>query len=205
MMDNSFKLVVSKMTKKDQQSIVLHFQKYDIHHKVVIYSKSHSVGALDLACNFLLRFVKLSNLKNSDNITMQGNSIIVYKGVVHPQLCDVMGHMTTRHYIAMFDDASYHLLYNVFGWSGIQATKDNRGWADVKHVIEYKSEVAAGDLLEIRACLTKLGTKSIAVNYSMFNLANSVLVATLESTSVYFDTLNRKAIPLTNEMKSAVK
>ena len=136
---------------------------------------------------------------------MQDNSVIVYKGVAHPQLCDVMGHMTTRHYVAMFDDASYHFLYNAFGWSGIQAKEDNRGWADVKHVIEYQDEVAAGDLLEIRAHFSNIGTKSITVNYSMFNIAKNVLAATLESTSVYFDTLNRKAIPLTDEMKKAIK
>jgi acyl-CoA thioester hydrolase len=134
---------------------------------------------------------------------MQNNSTTVYKGVVHPELCDVMGHMTTRHYVAMFDDASYHFLFNVFGWSGEQAKTDNLGWADVKHVIEYQEEVATGDLLEVRASLVKLGTKSITVNYSMYNVAKKALVATLESTSVYFDTLNRQAIAITPEMKIA--
>ena len=38
--------------------------------------------------------------------------MIVYKGVSHPAMCDIMGHMTTRHYIAMFDDGSYHFLYD---------------------------------------------------------------------------------------------
>jgi len=136
---------------------------------------------------------------------MKDNSIMVYKGVVHPELCDVMGHMTTRHYVAMFDDASYHFLFSVFGWSGEQAKTDNRGWADVKHVIEYQDEVAAGDLLEIRASFTKIGNKSITVSYKMFNIAKNDLAATLESTSVYFDTLNRKAIPLTDEMQAAAK
>ena len=42
----------------------------------------------------------------------------VYRGVAHPWLADVMGHMTTRHYVAMFDDASYHFLFEAFGWSG---------------------------------------------------------------------------------------
>ncbi|ARN75404.1 acyl-CoA thioesterase [Oceanicoccus sagamiensis] len=133
------------------------------------------------------------------------DSLIVYKGVAHPELCDVMGHMTTRHYIAMFDDASYHFLYTVFGWSGEQAKTDNRGWADVKHVIEYQDEVAAGDLLELRANFVKVGNKSITVSYSMFNLAKNQLAATLESTSVYFDTLNRKAIPLTESMQAQAK
>lgn len=132
-----------------------------------------------------------------------GESRVVYKGVAHPELCDVMGHMTTRHYIAMFDDASYHFLYSVFGWSGEQAKTDHKGWADVKHVIEYQAEVAAGDLLEVRASFSKVGTKSIAVYYEMFNLAKNELAATLESTSVYFDLLERKAIALSEDMKAS--
>ncbi|WNC67730.1 acyl-CoA thioesterase [Thalassotalea nanhaiensis] len=135
---------------------------------------------------------------------MNNKGLMVYKGVVHPELCDVMGHMTTRHYVTMFDDASYHFLYSLFGWSGEHAKTLNRGWADVKHVIEYQDEVAAGELLEIQANLTKLGTKSITVTYTMLNIGkNKAQVATLESTSVYFDTLNRKAVPLTSEMKIA--
>ncbi len=133
------------------------------------------------------------------------DSLIVYKGVAHPELCDVMGHMTTRHYVAMFDDASYHFLYTVFGWSGEQAKTEHRGWADVKHVIEYQDEVAAGDLLEVRANFAKVGTKSITVNYNMFNLTKNTMAATQESTSVYFDTLNRKAIALTDKMQAATQ
>ena len=133
------------------------------------------------------------------------DSLVVYKGVAHPDLCDVMGHMTTRHYVAMFDDASYHFLFTVFGWSGEQAKTENRGFADVKHVIEYQDEVAAGDLLEVRASIAKVGNKSITVNYTMFNIAKDQQAATLESTSVYFDTLNRKAIALTDTMQDQTK
>ncbi len=136
---------------------------------------------------------------------MSDNNIVVYKGVVHPELCDVMGHMTTRHYVAMFDDASYHFLYSVFGWTGELAKTANRGWADVKHVIEYQDEVAPGDLLEISANFVKVGTKSITVEYTMYNLAKQTVAATLQSTSVYFDTLNRQAIALSNEMQTLAK
>ena len=86
--------------------------------------------------------------------------MIVYKGVSHPAMCDIMGHMTTRHYIAMFDDGSYHFLYEAFGWTGETAKSKNTGWADVRHVVEYQAEVASGDLLEITAQLVKVGNRS---------------------------------------------
>jgi acyl-CoA thioester hydrolase len=128
--------------------------------------------------------------------------ISVYKGVAHPWLCDVMGHMTTRHYVAMFDDASYHLLHQVFDWDSAQAADSGLGWADVKHVIEYQQEVGSGDLLEVNGEIARLGGKSITVHYQMYNLSRDQLAATLESTSVLFDTRARKAVVLPDEMRA---
>jgi len=126
----------------------------------------------------------------------------VYQGVAHPWLCDVMGHMTTRHYVAMFDDASYHFLFRVFGWTPQQAERDQLGWADVKHEINYNAEVASGDLLEISAEFLKLGGKSVVIRYRMYNVSKNEEAATLDSTSVLFDMAARKAAPLTDEMRN---
>ena len=131
--------------------------------------------------------------------------MIVYKGINHPNLCDVMGHMTTRHYVAMFDDGSYHFLHTVFGWSAEHLTQQKTGWADVRHVIEYQAEVAEGDLLEITAQLLKIGNKSITVLYEMQNVSKKALAATLKSTSVYFDLEARSAIPITSNMKATAQ
>ena len=127
--------------------------------------------------------------------------LMVNKCIAQPWECDVMGHLTTRFYVAMFDDASYHLLYEAFGWNISAHESQKFGWADVRHVIEYKAEVSAGDVLEIRAHLKKVGTKSITVLYEMVNLAKDELAATLESVSVYFDLQARRGTPLTEEMK----
>jgi len=118
-----------------------------------------------------------------------------FRAVAHPWLCDVMGHLTTRHYIAMFDDASYHFLFEVFGWSGADAS-DGVGFADVRHEIDYEAEVGAGDLLAISARLEKLGTKSVTIIYKMSNLTRGECAATLTSVAVCFDTKARKAIAI---------
>jgi acyl-CoA thioester hydrolase len=125
-----------------------------------------------------------------------------YKGTAHPWLCDVMGHMNIRHYMAMFDEASYQLLYEVFGWSGSQETTSGEGWADVKHVVEYQAEVSAGDLLEIRGRIVKIGTKSVTIRYDMFNIVRDELAATLECVCVLFDLEKRKAVPLSDEQRA---
>jgi acyl-CoA thioester hydrolase len=125
----------------------------------------------------------------------------IFNGVVHPWLCDIMGHLTTRHYVGFFDDASYFWLDKIFGWKGEQAIKEGLGFADVKHTIEYQAEAATGDLLEVRATLTKLGSKSFTTRYEMYNLSKGEVSATLESVSVYFDTNARKAILINDAMR----
>jgi len=128
--------------------------------------------------------------------------LVVNKCVAHPWKCDVMGHLTTRFYVAMFDDASYHFLYTVFGWTISAHESQKFGWADARHVIEYKAEVSAGDVLEIRAQLQKIGTKSCTVLFEMVDLAKDEVVATLESIGVFFDLQARRAIPITDEMRN---
>lgn len=37
-------------------------------------------------------------------------AIETFKGIAHPWLCDIMGHLNTRNYMAMFDNASMYFL-----------------------------------------------------------------------------------------------
>ena len=127
--------------------------------------------------------------------------MVVQKGVAHPWMCDVIGHMTTRHYVAMFDDAAYHLLYGVFGWSGASDPDGKIGWSDARHIIEYKAEVLAGDVLVVRSGLTKVGTKSITIFYEMANLEKNEIAATLECVCVLIDLQARKSIELSDKLR----
>lgn len=127
--------------------------------------------------------------------------MLVNKAVAHPWLCDVLKHMTTRHYVAMFDDASYHLLATVFDWPGAVSADGEMGFVDVKHVIEYQAEVSAGDILEIHAGVTKVGNKSLTATYHMNNLSKQEQAATFECIYVLFDMHERVALPLTDEMR----
>jgi len=127
--------------------------------------------------------------------------ISCYKGMAQPWFCDVMGHMNIRHYMAMFDESSYQMLFEVFGWTGNSDNNGGQGWADVKHVIEYQAEVHAGDLLEVKSCITKVGNKSVGIRYEMTNSANNELAATLECVCVLIDLGSRDAVPLSDEQR----
>jgi acyl-CoA thioester hydrolase len=124
------------------------------------------------------------------------------KGIAHPWYCDVLGHMTTRFYVGMFDDAAYHFIYDLFGWTGAQDENGKFALADVRHVIDYQAEVAAGDLLEIRGELKKIGGKSMTVRYEMENLRNNEIACTLEVVCVLFDLQERKAVTIPPDLRA---
>ena len=127
--------------------------------------------------------------------------VLVQKSVAHPWMCDILGHMPTRHYVAMFDDSAYHMFYTVFGWTGSSDAENKIAWADVQHVIDYKAEVSVGDILEIDSKLTKIGNKSITILYEMKNLGNNEVAATLKCICVLFDLHTRKSVEISEELR----
>ncbi|WP_417451109.1 acyl-CoA thioesterase [Kordiimonas sp.] len=126
----------------------------------------------------------------------------LYRTIAHPQQCDVMGHLNIREYMAMFDEASYQLLFDIFGWTGEDALLKGVGFADVKHEIEYKAEVSAGQPVVITGKLTRIGGKSLALSYEMTNQASGELAATLACVCVLFDTKERKAMAIEGEYRA---
>ena len=119
---------------------------------------------------------------------------LIYTGVVHPWLCDAMGHFTTRHYVAMFDDASYRLLFEACGFAGSIGDFEGIGWVDAKQSYEYQAEQHAGALIEIHGAIQKLGNSSITTRYEMRNAASGECAATHDSVSIMFDLNARKSL-----------
>lgn len=123
-----------------------------------------------------------------------------YRGVVHPWLCDAMGHLTTRHYVGMFDDAGYHLLA-ALGFTAAHLD-DGIGFADVRHVISYRAELRTGALLLIRCGLTRVGERSLTALYRMEALPSGETAAEMEVVMVQFDLKRRQSIPIVPEIRT---
>lgn len=125
------------------------------------------------------------------------SGLVTFIGVVHPWMCDVMGHMNVRHYAGMFDDASFQLL----GQIAEKIPDESFGWADVRSTTDYKREVPAGDLLTIRSQVLKIGRSSITFRQIMAGSLDGELRATNETTSVSFDKNSRISLELEHAMR----
>jgi len=127
-----------------------------------------------------------------------------YLGVVHPWLCDSMGHLNVRHYVGMFDDANTHFLASL-GWDPQSARSTGQGWADVRGEIDYLTEVVAGSLVEIRSGVAAVGKKSLTVESQMLGRPSGEIHARMRSVMVHFDLGARKAISLPSELRRHTK
>lgn len=113
-----------------------------------------------------------------------------YQGVVYPAQCDAMGHMNIQHYVAAFDQASWHLLA-ACGYDAGWIASRREGWADVRHEIDYRRETRAGELFVIDSEVRRVGERSLTAWHRLSTSAGPH--AEMLAVSVYFDLEQRRA------------
>ena len=126
----------------------------------------------------------------------QGNLIETGRHKVRRDMCDQMGHLTTRVYTALFDDASYELMkacgYNI---------DENQGFVDLELNMKFIAEIREGGNFYIKSGILKLGNSSFTAMHYMYNADDDSLISTCEEKAVIFDLMKRKSKPMTEEFK----
>ncbi|MDQ0564369.1 acyl-CoA thioesterase FadM [Rhizobium mesoamericanum] len=125
------------------------------------------------------------------------------KAVAHPWFCDAMGHLNVRFYTAFFDDASSFFVGGLGGGAD-QLGASHLGWADVRHVVEFREEVRSGGLLRVCSRVIKVGRTSLTFQHELTGPSGN-LHATMEVVSVMFDLLKRQAVPLPANIRTAAE
>ena len=127
------------------------------------------------------------------------DGIETWRGVAHPWNCDTMGHMNTRFYAAIYDDASFQFLGRLAPSAALK--QSGLGWADVRQLIEYKHEVASGALLLVRTALKRLGRTSVEYRHELRDAETDRLHSSSDQVTVLFDLAARAAAPLDEAMR----
>lgn len=125
----------------------------------------------------------------------------VYRGVVFPWMCDHIGHMNVRWYSHHFDDAGFHL-WSVIGMSQREMHAGGVQVVVAQTTIKFLRELKAGELILIKAGITKVGNKSVVHFAKMFNADTGTLHATEETVEVFFDPKTRSAAPMPEEFRA---
>ena len=130
--------------------------------------------------------------------------IETFRGVVYPWHCDHQGHMTTMHYVGMFDAAFWHFL-SAQGFTRAFLVERTAGFADVSDSIRYLAELPVGSPVTIESGLLKVGNTSVASFNRMIETETGRLAATSEKVAVYFDLEARCKAPLPTDLKAAME
>lgn len=107
-------------------------------------------------------------------------------GTVYPAECDHMGHLNVAHYVAKFDAASWNFFFNI-GVTPSMLRGTSLGVAAVENVLNYKKELMAGDIIEIRTKILDASEKKVRFRHEMINRESGQVAATSEFLGVCFD------------------
>jgi len=127
-------------------------------------------------------------------------AVRTFSGVAHTWLCDEMGHMNTRNYVGMFDDAMQHFML-LLGHNAMVDGERRLGWADVRHEIDYKAEVAEGALVHVECEALRIGNSSITYRQTLYLSETGEVAAVNKATSVLFDLQQRGTAPIPAAMR----
>jgi acyl-CoA thioester hydrolase len=134
---------------------------------------------------------------------VRGHGLRTFAGVVYPAQCDAMGHMNTPHYVAALDQAMWHLVH-ALGYEPAWREERREGWADVRFVLDFRSELRAGDLFVVDSAVAETGRSSLVSRHHL-RAVDGRLAAELEMTSVYFDLAARRSLPLPAALRAAAE
>ncbi|NVO24765.1 acyl-CoA thioesterase [Donghicola mangrovi] len=124
-------------------------------------------------------------------------SVPVLTAVFHNWHCDHFGHVNVRHYAGVFDDAIFAF------WTRMGAAKSGIVPVTATITTAFKSEVQAGDVVQIMASVTRIGGKSATITLTMQDPTGGIR-ATCEVVEVFFDMATRHSAPMPDAVRQAL-
>ncbi len=123
---------------------------------------------------------------------------LTFRGVVHPWMCDAMGHMNVRHYTGLFDDCAWHVLGFVLP-SG--KSDPATGWVVATMTMTFLQEIVPGTMLTLDPRVVRIGSKSVSMRIEMRDTASGLHYATGEFVSVLFNLTARISLALPEQVR----
>ncbi|MCL5783613.1 MAG: thioesterase family protein [Candidatus Thermoplasmatota archaeon] len=130
--------------------------------------------------------------------------IVTHISVIYPWQMDHMGHMNVQFYASLFDQATWSF-FSEYGITRNYLMDNERGMAALVQHTEYKHELFAGSVVEIRSRLDSATPKIINFTHRMYLRQAQILVATTEFTGVHVDRSKRKSVPFPDDILQRLK
>jgi len=126
-----------------------------------------------------------------------------YRGQVLASECDLLNHMNIQFYISRLSHATWNMCY-FLGMTPEEIKEGKRALATVQQDSTYLSELMAGDIIHMETGVLRSSNKTITLRHHLFNSSTGDPVFNNVSTVAYMDLELRKAVPLTDTMRTKI-
>lgn len=126
---------------------------------------------------------------------------VTNRTVISPKQIDHNNHLNVRHYVGIFDDASW----SFFASKGVTPRTYAEGGFHLvaaKQEITYLKEVRLGEMVEVISGISSLGRTSLVLVHSMRNCDTGEVVANMTIKCVCMDSRKRTSRPLDKALDS---
>lgn len=128
-----------------------------------------------------------------------------YKGSAKIRFADTdaNGHMYFGNYLVIADEVMSEY-WAELGWDFNKLYEQPALTFTVNVNIDFVSECLGGDTVDVAVRFSRLGTKSLGVEFEMTNRRTAELAARGSMTSVFVDKETRKGIPIPPEFRQRI-
>jgi len=119
---------------------------------------------------------------------------LVHRDTIIVGYLDVMGHMNVRHYMGIFDEATWRF-FDLFGINTDYAQREKGGMFALKMHITYVAEVHLNQVVAIYSRILARNAKRLHFLHFMVNETTQQLAATIESVGSHADLNVRRTVP----------
>jgi acyl-CoA thioester hydrolase len=127
-----------------------------------------------------------------------------YRGQVLASECDLLSHMNIQFYISRLSHATWTMCYFI-GMTPEEIKGGKRALATVQQDSTYLSELMAGDIIHMETGVLRHSNKTITLRHQLFNSSTGQPVFKNTSIVAYMDLDQRKAVPLTENMREKIE
>ena len=115
--------------------------------------------------------------------------------------CDPLGHVNNAVYLTYLEQARFAHWRDLWGFETYAFGEEGPGVILVRAEIDYRAQVKAGDVLEVRLGLAAVGRTSFTYEYEIVDGRNRV-VATARTVQVLFDYREAKPVPIPDGIRA---
>lgn len=119
---------------------------------------------------------------------------LYYRGTIPAEYLDTMGHMNVRWYMALYDEATWHL-FEALGMTVDYFQTDHAGAFALRHFINYFNEIRAEETVAVHTRLIGRTDKRFHYMHFIVNETSRRVASSIEAMGTHADLKQRRSAP----------